>query len=117
MTKAFRKHGNICREATPTPKESGNVDVNGATQTRIKMIDEGTDVEPIFIKSLSFGYSLIKRDGDEPVYEIWLGSNSMRDFVHRFDSYDDTVKYMVTNSHCLDYNDAVRLLNKGVQHA
>jgi|GEM_PF-3032435 len=69
--------------------------------------------DSIFIKSLSYGYSLIKREEIEPVFEIWLGTNSVRDFIHRFDNFSDVVKYLLKQGYCNDYKEAIHLLNKG----
>ena len=33
------------------------------------------------ITPLQDGYSLIKRFGDEPTFEIWLGTSTIRDFI------------------------------------
>lgn len=69
--------------------------------------------EPILIKPLPFGYNLIKRPGHDPGFEIWQGTNSMRDFVHRFDTFTDAVKFLIKSGHCADYKEAIKLLNKG----
>lgn len=69
--------------------------------------------EPIFIISVGFGYNLVKRLGDDPSFEIWLGTGSSRDFLHRFNSFSDTVKFLLKKGLCADYKQAIKLLNKG----
>jgi len=72
--------------------------------------------EPVFIKSLGFGYNLIKRSGHNPTYEIWQGTNSIRDFVYRFSSFSDTVKFLLKSGEYADYKEAIKQLNKGGYH-
>ncbi|MCB0752151.1 MAG: hypothetical protein KDC52_11800, partial [Ignavibacteriae bacterium] len=69
--------------------------------------------EPIFIISVGFGYNLIKRPADDPSFEIWLDTNSSKDFVHRFNSFSDTIKFLVQGGFCTDYQTAIYLLNIG----
>ncbi|WP_283708428.1 hypothetical protein [Marinicella marina] len=64
------------------------------------------------ITPLQHGYSLIKRHGDEPNFEIWLGTSTVRDFVACF-SFNDAVNFLLSSGLCADYKKAIKLLNKG----
>ena len=69
--------------------------------------------EPIFIISVGFGYNLVKRLGNDPIFEIWQGTGSSRDFLHRFNSFSDAVKFLLKGGFCSHYRQAINLLNKG----
>lgn len=69
--------------------------------------------ETVLIKPLPLGYNLVKRPGENPCFEIWQGTGSMRDLVHRFDDINDAVHFLVVSGYCHNFIEATQLLNKG----
>ena len=80
------------------------------------MIDETTMIEPEFVKSLTYGYCLVKYDYIEPMFQIRIGSGTSRDVLHQFDNIDDTARFIVEHAYCADLKTAYKLLNKGGHH-
>lgn len=69
--------------------------------------------ETVLIQPLPLGYNLVKRPGENPCFEIWQGTGSMRDFVHRFEDNTDAVQFLLTSGYCHNFIEATQLLNKG----
>ncbi len=67
------------------------------------------------ITPLQDGYSLIKRHGKEPTFEIRLGTGTLRDFVASF-NFNDAIKFLLKSGITSDYKKAIQLLNKGGEH-
>lgn len=74
-------------------------------------------IETVLIQPLPLGYNLVKRPGENPCFEIWQGTGSMRDLVHRFEDNTDASHFLVSGGYCQNFIEAIRLLDRGGEDA